>query len=515
MNYDINKDSLSTKKLIFEGCRETPLDVDFTLPDYCPDIQKILKCLVRTNINSRGISGGQINVEGNAQIKILYLDPDSSALRCCENSVPFSSSIDTKINPENAVLHTKIKTEYMNCRAVSPRKIDLHGALSVCAEVYEKSVEEISNEIIGKDIEQKIEKTSVSDLVGIGQQQFSVTETLEVPTNKPAPEMIVNSETIFLYEDLKVMPNKAVVKGKFILKILYISDLKSGNIEKLNYEIPISQIVDVPGITDECQCIVKSEVLSDNVEISNENDSENTEKLLEANIKAALTVFAFEPKESKIVSDVYSREKEVQSNSQVIKTQKIIDEIKENFSHKGSVELPETGAKEIKNIFWNILPVQSYINEENPEFSGKIKLGILGVDQEDSLFYVERNLDFKYKSGEKISEKEALFETEIIPKKITAGAINGNSLEVKADLAVDSVIFKESAQNMITEVSAEDSSANLKNINAPLTLYFAEKGESLWDIARKYHSSVNSIKEENELYEDILNEPQMILVPST
>ena len=156
MNYDVSKSSLSEKKLCFEGCKEIPLDIDFTLTDYCPDVQKIIKCLIKPNINSRNISGGQINIEGTAQIKILYIDADAQILRCCENSVPFSGSIDIKNNPENAILHTFIKTEYINCRAVSPRKIDLHGALSICSKVYEKSISEISNSVSGKDIEQKI-----------------------------------------------------------------------------------------------------------------------------------------------------------------------------------------------------------------------------------------------------------------------------------------------------------------------------------------------------------------------
>ena len=60
MNYDVSKSSLSEKKLCFEGCKEIPLDIDFTLPDYSPDVQKILKCLIKPNINSRNISGGQI-----------------------------------------------------------------------------------------------------------------------------------------------------------------------------------------------------------------------------------------------------------------------------------------------------------------------------------------------------------------------------------------------------------------------------------------------------------------------
>lgn len=514
MNYDVSKSSLSEKKLCFEGCKEIPLDIDFTLPDYCPDVQKILKCLIKPNINSRNISGGQINVEGTAQIKILYIDADAQILRCCENSVPFSGSIDIKNNPENAILHTFIKTEYINCRAVSPRKIDLHGALSICSKVYEKSISEISNSVSGKDIEQKIETIPVSNLIGTGQQQFTISETLEIPENKSAVEAIIKSEITFLDEEMKIMPGKAVVKGKINLKILYISDRTQGSTENLEFEIPISQIVDVPGISEECECTVNPEILSSKIKIANETDPENSGKLLEIDMKLALTVFAFKPEEISIVSDVYSREYDVNSDSELLETYKIIKKIKEKFSCKGAVELPDETPKEIKNIFCDSISVQPSLNEKKPGFTGKVKLGILGINSDDSPFYVERNFEFDYKSSEEITENDVKFEAEIIPNKISEAITNDRSLEIKAEFTVRSIVYQKSMHNMITSVDADESKDAFKNENSPLTVYFPQKGESLWDIARKYHSSVSTIKEENHLAEDTLNEAQMILVPS-
>ena len=34
---------------------------------------------------------------------------------------------------DNPIAFVKAKVEYVNCRATSPRKLDIHGAFSVCA----------------------------------------------------------------------------------------------------------------------------------------------------------------------------------------------------------------------------------------------------------------------------------------------------------------------------------------------------------------------------------------------
>ena len=72
MNYDVTKENLSVRRLDFEGCQEVPIDMDFSLPDYCPDIQRILKCRVCPGITSRNISGDRLNIEGNVDIDLFF-----------------------------------------------------------------------------------------------------------------------------------------------------------------------------------------------------------------------------------------------------------------------------------------------------------------------------------------------------------------------------------------------------------------------------------------------------------
>ena len=50
---------------------------------------------------------------------------------------------------------------------------------------------------------------------------------------------------------------------------------------------------------------------------------------------------------------------------------------------------------------------------------------------------------------------------------------------------------------------------------APLVVYYGEKGERLWDIARKYATSVSAIKAVNELNRDVLEDKRLLLISRT
>lgn len=57
MDYTAQRNPLSVIELLFDGCQEQSVDLDISLPDYCPDIQRILKCQVYPRILDRALSG--------------------------------------------------------------------------------------------------------------------------------------------------------------------------------------------------------------------------------------------------------------------------------------------------------------------------------------------------------------------------------------------------------------------------------------------------------------------------
>ena len=62
-------------------------------------------------------------------------------------------------------------------------------------------------------------------------------------------------------------------------------------------------------------------------------------------------------------------------------------------------------------------------------------------------------------------------------------------------------------------VSADESRPRQKDEAASLILYYAEKNENVWDIARSYCTGAQAILAENDLDEEILSERRMLFIP--
>ena len=96
MEYTLKKEKCRICETDFEGASEQPVDIELSLPDYCPDIERILKCRICPGITSGVITGDRLDVDGNVTVRLYYLDSKKQAVRLCEHTRPFSCSFTLK-----------------------------------------------------------------------------------------------------------------------------------------------------------------------------------------------------------------------------------------------------------------------------------------------------------------------------------------------------------------------------------------------------------------------------------
>ena len=305
MEYVLLKKALSVCEAVFEGSSEQPVDIDFTLPDYCPDIEKILKCTATPYISMKNLSGGNLEIDGVVNIKVLYLDSKNKTIRCCEHTSPFSCSFTIKGDSENAVASVSLKTEYVNCRALTPRRLDIHGAFTVSARVLKESQQEIPEAVQGDDVEQKSSTVPISSLVGISSGIININETLDIGKNRPAPQTIIRTELTVSHSEPKLAAEKLIVKGEAVLKILYVTDLETGELDTAEFSIPINEMLDASGISDSDTCDMELTVQSYEAGLKSDFDDDSTLISFEAKLCVMATVYNEDT--VKIIDDAYSR----------------------------------------------------------------------------------------------------------------------------------------------------------------------------------------------------------------
>ena len=177
---------------------EQPIECDALLPDYCPDIGRILKCAVAPTLTGRRASPGKLELEGMAVITVYYVSTGEGVARG-EYKVPFSRIVEMKADHPAPVLSLLARVDYVNCRAVNQRRLDIRGALVLSVKATGSREEQVTAEGEGMGLQLKREQADATRLLGQCVRDTHLTEKVELTHGKPPIQAVIRSKTPTLF----------------------------------------------------------------------------------------------------------------------------------------------------------------------------------------------------------------------------------------------------------------------------------------------------------------------------
>lgn len=105
--------------------------------------------------------------------------------------------------------------------------------------------------------------------------------------DKPVIESILSTDISVNITDTKAVTGKLMANGEINLKLLYITDVESGETGKLDYLLPFNQIIDCEGIDENTINCVSCDIMSYDIRLK--NDVMSDKPLLLLDLKLCLT----------------------------------------------------------------------------------------------------------------------------------------------------------------------------------------------------------------------------------
>ncbi len=508
MNLNNETKKIGFCETVYEAAAEQSLDADITLPDYCPEIQRILKCTVNTGINSVQNNSGRVTADANAVVRIVYVG-DNGKISGYEQSYPIQKFIESsKITSDSAVSVTA-KTDYVNCRAVNPRRIDIRAMLGFYFKAVKKRDDEILCSAHGAGIQTLTTEHDFSSLTGVCERAFNIGEVFEIPEGKSSASQIVNISACATVGDSKVINNKALVKGECIIKIYYIGE-DSGAIESAEHSLPISQIVELDGINENSVSTMRLTVSS--CEGVLKADASGDMRLVDLNVRISVFLAAFEETPLTLISDSYSTEYEVRNTPKSMELLSFNGKFDTSFTNKVVLESIGVSVDCILAVWCSDLRYSFSAKEDKCVVSGTYLVTVIYKDSENSAGIIQKPVDFdgSVKMNEK-SERIVCHGSAQI-SACSCSVAGESRLELKTEMILSGIILSTSIKKYVGAIEIAGENAK-RDKNCALTIYFCEKGESVWDIARRYGTTVEAIMDENNMDCDMTENNGMLLIP--
>lgn len=509
MNLNFENTRLGFIDTVYESTAEQSLDADITLPDYCDDVVKILRCTVETNISSVQNISGRITADAVATVRLIYTG-DSGKISYYEQNYPVEKITESdKISSDSAVT-VYVKTDYVNCRAVNQRRVDIRAMLTFVFKADVKRIEELLCDANGSGVQLMKDELNVASLAGVCRKTFSMGEVFELGENKNSVSQIINVSSHAVTDEIKLINNKALLKGEYVTKIYYIPE-DNDEIDFAEHSMPISQIIELDGINEKNICNMKLEVSSCNASVK--ADTSGNMRLVDLNAQISVFAVAFEEIPVTVVSDAYSVEYELKTAHKTTDLFEINDKIQSSFTNKVVLESIGVSVENILAAWCSDVKYKFRAKDDKCLISGTYLATVLYKDAENNLGVVSKTLDFEYSAKISKSAEKILCYGSV---DITACActVTGESkLELKTEMSVNALVLLCTAKKHICSMELCEI-PNKANDKCALTICFCDEGEKIWDIARKYKTTVDAVMKENSLTEDVTQKRGMLLIPS-
>ncbi len=477
-----------------------PVDCSIILPDYFPDVMKILRYTAKTVKSPVFSEAGNETVSGNVNIEVSYISEEGE-LCSCSQLQPFSHVFECGGNI--AAAEAEVSVGEIGCRAVNKRRIDLHGSIEIILSTVCGEEKSFVSSAEGAGVVCKNKSAETISMIGEFYKNFTLEEKSELGYGKPPFGKILRSSAFSEVSECHVIQDKIVTKGEVKISVVWKpeeneSEEQGPFLSVFSY--PVSRMVDANGILQSDICDARYE--TDFPEISPCDDGQSV------NVKVKVGIFARVYRKNRIdfIEDMFSTDYETRLEKEKLSviTEAVPVSATEAFFEK--FDLPES-AKTVSDIW-----LETAAAKITPD--GKInlpaKLCMFAKDEDENPLYFEKNIEREISSG--AEGKKIVF------KNISSGVKNeefnvsgGGKAELSASVLVDGTIYTAMSTEAVAACSV-NTEKKIEHGNTAMILCYAEKGEQIWDIAKKYCASAESIVGENGISGDILPEKTMLVI---
>lgn len=495
---NIHKDQIKCQSNV-----QLTLDDDYNVPDVKPDIERIVKEQGTIRLQETVPVNGKLLVRGGLEFNILYIGQGSGQLlHNMKGSIPFEETVNMDAACEEDAIHVKWNLDDMTTSLINSRKINVKAIISldfeaesICDEQAAVGTEE------GERAETQTKQLSITSLSLSKKDTCRIKDEVTISLGKPNVAEILYSEFELQNTETRLLENKIALKGDLKLFVLYVGDTQDQMIQYYENQLPISCMLDCNGCDETMISDIKAALLSADIQVKPDDDGE--ERVLDVEAVLELFIKVYEEEQLEILSDLYSVEEELvpvrkdtsfknllmKNNSKVrllesISLEQGQPQILQICNAAGTVKIDEKTIQENGILVEGILEVQLlYITEDDQRPLGVLK-GVIPFSQLVEVKGIMPNSN--YDIGVSVDQLNTLM-------------VSGNEVEVKASVNLDTIAFNVVEEQIIVDV--ENKGSLMEKIqNLPSIVgYIVEEGDTLWTIAKAFFTTVDKIRELNEL----------------
>ncbi|MBR7163805.1 MAG: DUF3794 domain-containing protein [Clostridia bacterium] len=515
MQIDFQKENLHVSELAANQAASLLVEGDVIVPDIKPDVKEVLLTEATAVVTNHSFAEGKLSFSGVTAVKILYIpEGDSDGAKSIDAKFEFKDVIELA-KEDMADVNVKAQVEHAEFSLINSRKLNMKVVVAVSAKCYRRK-EVVLLSDAAKDCPLKVRTRALSSyqVIADTSRELVVSETLEIPAAKPDADEIIKLSAKAFRGECKIMSGKMILKGALVVHTLYQSLDPEDGIHTMEHELPFGEMVEVEGLDDACLCNVSYEIKD--VYYVLKDDLNGDPRVISLDVVLRADILASKIQDAQCIEDCYS----VSGRAEVARDKMQLDELLcEGISHlslKEILTVPEgvPAASAVYSLDCKPKVQELLVADEKLIIRGKLTTFVLygSAEGEAPLYSLMGEFNFEHSVPAEGADETAFCECGVTDQNISFTLNAASEIELRCVLEFYTrAVRKQEIEHITGCELMEDESGQTESRG--LVIYFAQKGDTLWDVAKHYRIDQDTIMQLNQMDNGQILAGQKILIP--
>ncbi len=513
---ELQKVKIHRKQENGSAVSQITLDDDYNVPDYRPDIMKVLKEKGELRFDEVKAGSGAVWVKGSLLFSVLYRSEGGSGkISCLKGEIPFQEKLNLDGLQEFGKVRAAGEIEDITIGVINSRKLNVRALVVLRATAEEEIDEEFTTKLEEPgEYEQQIGNLEALHLVLSSRDICRQKSEVVLPSSKPNVREILWRSVELRNVEGTVREGRALVTGEVLVAVLYSEEEESERLQWYETTVPLECGADCEVDEENCICRIAASPLAAELEIKPDYDGEERILVLELSLSVDIRVWREEQIEQ--LTDIYSLKQKVVPVRRERTAEKLLVKNYAKCRLAEQMELPESQEKILQ-----ICACEGQVNVEKREpvengirVEGTMTVELLYITTDDNMPVGSMREIYPFSQVIEIPQMGNGLRVELDSgiEQLSAVMIDQEHIEVKATIHLDLLAFLEQQISNIEELTEEPLDME-ELINSPgLVGYIAKPGDDLWTIAKENHTTIRDIMETNGWKEKELVPGDTILI---
>ena len=489
------------------------VDDDINVPDSKADVARVVLSEGRIRTEEVKVSENYARVTGKLQYQILYVtDEAEPRLASLQGKIPFEEMVYLEEEPAGQVIIKSCSAE-LTVSFIHSRKLNVKAVTDM-----ELSVEGEREEILCMDADgngelyKKFDHKEVLALRSVRKDTYRIREEMKIAGTKENIGILLWTEVSLRKLDTRLGRDELKLRGELLVFCVYES--QEGKTDWVEQTVPYEGRIECFGADDTMYHHFYAELADENVDVRMDEDGEMRIFGIEATLEIRVSVY--EEEHLQLLKDLYSLREKCVPSAEEITLESLVMQNHSKYKLSEQLSLPE-----LKDDILQICHSTGFIQLDHTEITaeGILVEGVLNV----SFLYVKADDTAPFDVWQGMVPFTHIIETnETAPdmrcditsglEQISVGLLGNQETEVKAVLAFHIFLRRPEKIRNIQNVAEEPIDMEEAAKAPGIVGYIVREGEGLWDLAKRFSTTVEGICEVNNVTEENVKPGDKILI---